>query len=276
MASTERMPDRTGPGGRRKPTVWRARYRDEAGKEHAGHVTRQADAQRWLDEVSAALVTGQYVDPNAGRATFAAYFDEWASRQVWESTTDLAVRLAARSVTFADVPLARLRRSHLEGWVKAMSVAGLAPGTIRTRTNNVRAVLRGAIRDRVMASDTSDGLTLSRDRRREAAMALPGAEQVAAVLEPRLPRSGRSSPWPLSRDCGSARPPPCRSATSTSCAAGSTFADRCSARAAVRPRCGRPSTAASGPCSRPTPCSSCRQSTSHSTGRAATRRAGCS
>lgn len=80
------------------------------------HFTRQADAQRWLDEVTAALVTGQYVDPNAGRITFAASFEEWAARQVWESTTDLAIKLAARSVTFADVPLARLRRSHLDTW----------------------------------------------------------------------------------------------------------------------------------------------------------------
>ena len=44
---------------------WRARYRDEGGKEHARHFPRKVDAQRWLDEVTASLVTGQYVDPNA-------------------------------------------------------------------------------------------------------------------------------------------------------------------------------------------------------------------
>jgi hypothetical protein len=27
---------------------WRARYRDSAGREHAKHFTRKADAQRWL------------------------------------------------------------------------------------------------------------------------------------------------------------------------------------------------------------------------------------
>ena len=42
---------------------WRARYRDEAGKQHARHFERKVDAQRWLDEVTAAVVTGQYVDP---------------------------------------------------------------------------------------------------------------------------------------------------------------------------------------------------------------------
>src|SRR5262245_5077978 len=53
---------------------WRARYRDAAGKEHARHFPRKADAQRWLDEVTASVVTGAYVDPKAGRVTFAAYF----------------------------------------------------------------------------------------------------------------------------------------------------------------------------------------------------------
>ena len=59
---------------------------------------------------------------------------------------------------------------------------GLAPGTIRTRVNNVRGVLRAAVRDRVIASDPSDGITLPRVRRPEVAMALPTTAQVRALL----------------------------------------------------------------------------------------------
>ena len=169
---------------------WRARYRDDAGKEHARHFARKIDAQHWLDKVTASRVTGTYVDPKAGRVTFAEYFAEWAQRQVWESSTDRAMRLAAGSVTFGDLPLAALRRSHVERWVKAMQTVprgegkppGLAPGTIRTRTNNVRGVLRAAVRDRVIASDPSDGIVLPRVRRPEAAMALPTTAQVRALL----------------------------------------------------------------------------------------------
>ena len=36
----------------------RARYRDETGKEHARHFTKKANAQRWLDVVTAAVVRG--------------------------------------------------------------------------------------------------------------------------------------------------------------------------------------------------------------------------
>ena len=53
MASISKRPD----------GQWRARYRDETGKEHAKHFARKADAQRWLDEVTASMVRGEYVDP---------------------------------------------------------------------------------------------------------------------------------------------------------------------------------------------------------------------
>jgi hypothetical protein len=54
---------------------YRARYRDEAGREHAGHFVKKAAAQRWLDEVTAAVVRGDYVDPAAGKITFR----QWSS-----------------------------------------------------------------------------------------------------------------------------------------------------------------------------------------------------
>lgn len=126
-----------------------------------------------LDEVTTSVVTGQYVDPRAGRVTFETFYAEWVARQVWEATTVLAVDLAASRVPFAQLPLAELRRSHIEQWVKHMSTRGLAPGTVRTRVNNVCAVLRADVRDRVIASDPSDAVTLPRLRRAEAAMTLP-------------------------------------------------------------------------------------------------------
>lgn len=102
---------------------------------------------------------------------------------MWAPGTVLAMKLAAGSVPFADVPLRSLRRSHVEGWIKAMVNRGLAPGTVHTRVNNVRAVLRGAVADRLISSDPSTGIALPRRRRAEAAMNLPTAGQVGAVLE---------------------------------------------------------------------------------------------
>jgi hypothetical protein len=69
-----------------RPRQWRARYRDETGKEHAKHFARKADAQRWLDEVTASMVRGEYVDPRAGRVTFKAYAEQWRTSQVHRVT----------------------------------------------------------------------------------------------------------------------------------------------------------------------------------------------
>jgi hypothetical protein len=44
---------------KRSDGKWRARYRDDVGRQHAQHFGRKVDAQRWLDEVTAAVITGQ-------------------------------------------------------------------------------------------------------------------------------------------------------------------------------------------------------------------------
>jgi integrase len=143
-----------------------------------------------LFEVTASVVTGQYVDPRAGKVTLSTYFEQWATRQVWVNGTDKAMRLAVRSATFKDVELRKIRPSHVEQWVKVMRDGDpkaekprrLAAGTIHTRVNNVRAVLRAAVRDRVIATDPSENVTLPRRRKAEAALNLPAPGQVGALL----------------------------------------------------------------------------------------------
>ena len=79
---------------KRENGQWRARYRDEGGREHSRHFTRKADAQRWLDETTASVVTGQYVDPKAGRVTVREYAEQWRAAQVHrEGTVDHEIAL---------------------------------------------------------------------------------------------------------------------------------------------------------------------------------------
>lgn len=86
MASIARRPDGT----------FRPRFRDASGKEHARHFKRKVDAQRWLDEMTAAMVTGQYVDPAAGRVTFREYAERWRATQVHRPTTAAHVETMLR------------------------------------------------------------------------------------------------------------------------------------------------------------------------------------
>jgi integrase len=136
-----------------------------------------------LDEVTAAVVTGQYADPRAGRVTFSSFYADWSKRQLWQSTTVTAMSLAVRSVPFGDLQILKIRKSHLEQWVKQMQMAGLAAGTIRTRFKNVARVFRAAVDDRAIPVDPCKGVSLPAVRRAEAAMQLPTAEQVGALLQ---------------------------------------------------------------------------------------------
>lgn len=160
---------------------WRARYRDESGREHARHFTRKIDAQRWLDEISASLLSGAYVDPQAGRVPFRQFYEEWSARQLWVASTRANADLAVRSTTFADLPVKAVRRSHVESWVKTMADQW-APTTVKTRFAIVRSVFRAAMADRLIATDPTAGVALPRRRKAEAAMRIPSVEEVGRLL----------------------------------------------------------------------------------------------
>lgn len=161
---------------------WFARVTGPNGRAVSKLFERKADAVRWEAEQLAARERGDWVDPKHGKVTLEAFFDDWSQRQLWVLGTQRAMSLAVRTCTFKDVGLGRIRRSHVEAWVKSMD-SSLAPGTVKTRFNNVRNVLRAAVRDRMIASDPSEGVVLPRQRRREAAMKIPTVEEVSAVLD---------------------------------------------------------------------------------------------
>jgi integrase len=173
---------------------WRGSYRDEAGKQHTKSFKRQVDAKRWIATEESKVVRGDWIDPTAGKVTFAAFYAEWAPRQVWLSSTRENADLATAGVTFGDMPLRSIRRSHIEAWVKNMT-ARLAPSTIDTRFTIVRGVFRATVADRLIASDPTIGVVLPRKRKAEAAMAIPTNADVAKVLRAAEPeRRPRSRP----------------------------------------------------------------------------------
>jgi integrase len=143
MASVKRRPD-----GR-----WRARYRDQAGKEHAKHFDRKVDGQRWLDEVTAATVTGQYVDPKAGDITVAAYARQWAASRPHNARTARRVASAIKNhvegTELGARPLSKVLPSEAQGWATTRAKA-LAPSTAAYTVYLVRSIFASAVLDRLI------------------------------------------------------------------------------------------------------------------------------
>lgn len=160
---------------------WRARYRDPDGKEHARHFERKIDAKKWLDEVSASIVTGQYVDPRAGETSFGEYFKKWEMRQIWAPATRRNARNAVGRCTFKDAKLKSIRKAHIEEFVKHLHDEGLAASTIKTIMRVIQMILKSATEDRLIAVDPTVGIKLPRVSRAKQ-MVLPDVEEVGLLI----------------------------------------------------------------------------------------------
>ena len=109
---------------KRENGQWRARYSDEGGREHSRHFTRKVDAQRWLDETTASVVTGQYVDPKAGRVTVREYAEQWRAAQVHREGTVVQVEGILRRHVYpvlGDRPISSVLPSDVQSLVKRLS-----------------------------------------------------------------------------------------------------------------------------------------------------------
>jgi hypothetical protein len=134
---------------KRSDGQWRARYRDGAGKEHAQHFARKVDAQRWIDEITTALVTGQYVDPKAGRVTIKEYAEQrWLPSlvHVRPATGELYRGHLRNHVlpAFGARPIGTLRRTDCKTFVAALATH-LAPSTVGTVYAVLRMVMQAAV-----------------------------------------------------------------------------------------------------------------------------------
>lgn len=163
--------------------VWRARYRDQDGKEHTKHEKTRRAAQRWLDEQTAAIVTGQWADPSAGRATWDEWVARWIGMQVWVDGTTAAAKTAVESVPWRQKAIRDVKHGDVQTWVTKESERGLAASTIRTRLNYVQMAFRAAVDDQVIARNPATRVKTPRLRKKELTVKILTAEQVNAALE---------------------------------------------------------------------------------------------
>lgn len=139
---------------KRENGKWRARYRDDAGKEHARHFSRRADAQQWLDAQTATLVAGTHVTPRQARTTVGEWCDLWLDgyRGKRASTVRQAeVHLARIRQAFGDRPLGAVRPSHVKTWTAQLAAEGLADSYIYALHARLAQLYADAIEDGLVA-----------------------------------------------------------------------------------------------------------------------------
>ncbi len=142
MASVAKRPD-----GR-----WRVRYR-HAGREFARHFDRKVDAQRWLDEQTAAMVTGKWTDPKTAKMTVgewsASWLEGYATRRP-STVRQARVHLSQINLAFGSMQLSAVRPSHVKSWTADLQRAGLAQSYVHALHARLSQLMADAVHDGLM------------------------------------------------------------------------------------------------------------------------------
>jgi integrase len=185
MASIRRRPGR--------PSPWEAVFRDPSGRQQTRAFRRKVDAQRWLDEQTAAIVTGQYISPTAGKTTVRDYGEQWRAAQVHRQSSADRIESILRLHVYpliGDRHVAAVRPSDIQAWVKRLlTEQRLAPSTVAVVHGVLAAMFKSAVRDRMLAVSPCEGTRLPENHRQPV---VPLAVEQVLALEAALPARWRA------------------------------------------------------------------------------------
>ena len=139
---------------KRADGVWRARYRDAAGKEHARHFKRKTDAETWLDEVTASVVTGAYNDPAKAKVTVGEWCDRWLEGYAVNKASTVRqarTHVAKIKAGLGGHRLQGVRSSDVRSWVASLTADEVAPSYVYALHSRLAQIMTDAVHDGLIA-----------------------------------------------------------------------------------------------------------------------------
>ena len=168
---------------------WRANWRDPTGRQRAKTFATKRDAKRFLADLETSLTRGLYVDPHAGRVQLAPYAQRWLDSRNDEITTrarDASIMRTHVVTRWGTWPLGTIDHTGVQQWVSDLA-AQLSPATVAEAHRLLSAVLRAAVRDRLLAVDPCEGIKVPRRRKRDTADQVIDRDTVRHHLLPAVP-----------------------------------------------------------------------------------------
>lgn len=186
MASIDKRPNGT----------WRARWREYAGgPQRTRTFARKVDAEQFLDAVRGDLARGAYIDPDAGRQTFASFADEWAAAQDWKATSRESWAAHRRRLFehLGPVPLSSIDLVRLQGTQQALGER-YARSTVTTTMSYAGTIMRAAHASGRVGRDPTKGLRAPKIRAGEPDGKV-GPEQVPTRADASAILAGAPAPY---------------------------------------------------------------------------------
>lgn len=133
---------------------WRARYVDNAGREHSRAFDRKIDARRWIDSVTASLVRGDHVTPRTARTTVAEWSRTWLAgyrtrRRSTVRQAEVHIRLIAEH--FGSVPLSAVKPSDVKRWTAKLKADGYADSYVYALHGRLSQLYSDAVHDGIVS-----------------------------------------------------------------------------------------------------------------------------
>jgi integrase len=137
---------------------YKVRYLDPDGRELSKmYPDRQLSAAKaFLHEVESAKQQGTYLNPNAGKATFQDYAEEWLKGQSFKPTTrgNVPSRLRNQVYPFlGNTELGSITPTTIRNWIRWMMDRGTAPSYRHVCFVHVSAILSAAVDDKKVATN---------------------------------------------------------------------------------------------------------------------------
>lgn len=143
---------------------WKAEYRDAAGKRHSqSGFSTKAEGVAWVSEQLAGVRRGRHIAPSAGKKSLGEWHGEWWASRVAELST--AATDAGRIKKYVlprweDHQLGAIRHTAVQGWVRELQKAGLAPATVRSIYQLLNSMLEAARKDDLIPDNPARGVNL--------------------------------------------------------------------------------------------------------------------
>ncbi|MDQ4119673.1 MAG: site-specific integrase [Actinomycetota bacterium] len=173
---------------------YRAYFRDPAGKQRSKTFRLKKDAAAFLAEVETSKSRGAYVSPHGARVRFVDHTAEWMA--TWNTEITTAAR--DRSIMgnhvlprWGDTPLGRIDHLSLQAWVSDLG-RRRSRATVVEALRLASAVLRSAVRNRLIPFNPADDVRVPRSRTRDTDERIISREDLRGRLLPVVPERYRA------------------------------------------------------------------------------------